>query len=359
MVKKAKYYQRPDGLYEAIRTIHGKRVAFRGRSCREVDRKLLEYREEVKRGRKFGVVADEWAREHEKTVGEASRESYRIVVKRLKSHFTEPVGEIKPLDIKRYITAFEKQGRAGSSVSKELSVLRMIFSHAVLTGDVEVNPVAEVKKSKGLPKKERTALTEEQEALVKASWNTAHFGLFAYFLLYTGMRRGEALALSYSDIDREQGVIRVNKKLNYAYGNQPRLEDFTKTENGMREVPLLPPLAAALPKNRVGLIFPGKSGSFLTKSEIRWTWVRYCREAGLNRIEITDQGEEVETFPITPHCLRHSFATICYEAGLDARQAAKIFGDTPEVLEKVYTHLREGRRKTAAEKLAEHLAKVN
>ena len=40
---KSKYYKRPDGLFESIRTINGKRVAFRGKTCREVDRKILEY----------------------------------------------------------------------------------------------------------------------------------------------------------------------------------------------------------------------------------------------------------------------------------------------------------------------------
>ena len=49
MAKKSKYHQRPDGLFEAIRTINGKRVAFRGKSCREVDRKIL-CREASERG---------------------------------------------------------------------------------------------------------------------------------------------------------------------------------------------------------------------------------------------------------------------------------------------------------------------
>ena len=48
---------------------------------------------------------------------------------------------------------------------------------------------------------------------------------------------------------------------------------------------------------------------------------------------------------------------MCYEAGLDPRQAAQLAGDTPEVLEKVYTHLRESRRQTGAEKLAAFVAK--
>lgn len=358
MAKKAKYYQRKDGLFEAIRTINGKRVAFRAKTCREVDRKMLEYREEVSVGRSFPVVADEWEREHEAVIRESTRRVYRVVVNRLKIHFQGPVRAIKPLDVKRYIVAFERQGRAGNSVQTELSDLKMIFSHAVLQGDIDVNPATEVKKSRGLPRKERTALTEEQEAVVRANWDTAPFGLFAYFLLYTGLRRGEALALSYSDIDRERGVIRVEKKLSYAYCNRPHMDYFTKSENGIREVPLLPPLAAALPRDRIGIIFPGKDGEFMREGELRKCWREYCRSVGFVEAVRYDDGREEEAYPITPHCLRHSFATLCYEAGLDIRQAAEICGDTPEVLEKVYTHLRETRRATGAEKLAAHLAAV-
>ena len=357
MAKKQKYYCRKDGLFEAIRTINGKRVAFRGHSCREVDQKMLAYREEVNAGRDFSAVADEWEREHESQIRESTRRVYRVVIKRLKAHFKGPIREIKPLDVKRYIVSFERQGHAGNSVQTELSVLKMIFSHAVLQGDIDVNPAAEVKKSRGLPKKERTALTEEQEAIVRANWDKAPFGLFAYFLLYTGLRRGEALALSYSDIDRENGTIRVEKKLNYTYGNRPHMDYFTKSANGERKVPLLPPLAEALPRDRVGLIFPGKDGGFMPEGELWRNWWHYCRAVGLVEVTRYDNGDTEETFPITPHCLRHSFATICYEAGLDIRQAAEICGDTPEVLEKVYTHLRESRKATGAEKLAEHFSR--
>lgn len=138
----------------------------------------------------------------------------------------------------------------------------------------------------------------------------------------------------------------------------PFLDDHTKSANGMRKVPLLPPLARALPKDRVGLIFPGEDGGFMKAAEVAKKWRQYCREAGLNLIQVTDKGKELESFPITPHCLRHSFATICYEAGLDPRQAAEIVGDTPQVLERVYTHLREGRKQSAAEKLTSYLTEA-
>lgn len=355
--KKGKYYVRPDGLHEAVRTINGKRVAFRGKTDREVDRKILEYQQEAAKGRRFPEIADEWERAHESKVSESTRRVYSYAVKRLKAAFPQRAAEIEPLDIQRYITAFERQGRSANSVGIELAVCRMIFSHAVLSGDIRVSPAAEVKKSRGLPVKRREALTEEQEASVKAAGKAqkAHWWLFGYLLLYTGMRRGEALALTYSDIDRRAGVIHVTKKLSYAMGQFPVLEDHLKSENGTRTVPLLPPLADALPRNRVGLIFPGEDGGFMRAGEITKNWRKYCRDVGLSEIIQTSDGKTHETFPITPHCFRHSFATICYEAGLDPRQAAEILGDTPEVLEGVYTHLRQQHRATAAEKLTAYM----
>ena len=356
MAKKSKYHQRPDGLFEAIRTINGKRVAFRGKSCREVDRKILEYQEQKERGRDFPKIADEWEVQHEGDIGESTRRVYSYAVKRLKEAFPGPAKEIRPLDIQRYISAFEKQGRSANSVSIELCVCKMIFAHAVISGDIDISPAAEIKKSRGLPVKHREALTEEQEAAVKAAGREkkAHWWLFPYLLLYTGMRRGEALALTYGDIDRKAGVIHVTKKLSYATGQVPVLEDHLKSVNGRRDIPLLPPLAAALPRNRAGLIFPGEDGGFMRSSEITKNWRRYCRDAGLFAAERASNGETVETFPITPHCFRHSMATICYEAGLDPRQTARILGDAVETVQGVYTHLRQQRQKSAAEILAEY-----
>ena len=81
---KNKYHQRPDGLFETSRTVNGKRIYFRGKTCREVDKKILAWQEERERGRKFPVIADEWEAEHEKSVRESTRRVYSFAVKRLK-----------------------------------------------------------------------------------------------------------------------------------------------------------------------------------------------------------------------------------------------------------------------------------
>ena len=64
---------------------------------------------------------------------------------------------------------------------------------------------------------------------------------------------------------------------------------------------------------------------------------------------------EVEAFPITPHCFRHSFTTICFEAGIDAKTTAAYIGDTEQVTKDVYTELRRRHNATSAERVNAYL----
>lgn len=351
--KKSKYYKRPDGLYEAIRTVNGKRVAFRGKTCREVDKKILEYREAASRGWTFDFAGDLWYQDKEAEVRSATYRSYGITLRRLKERFGKQyVAEITPDELNAYIRAFERQGYARNTVQLHIYVLKMVFDYAInrrMESGLAINPAVALKKSKDLPFKKRGALTEEQEALVRnaAKTKTGDWWLLGFFLMYSGCRRGEALALTYSDIDRKRNVITVNKKLNFDGRSTPILENFTKTKNGMREIPLLKPLADALPRDRIGLVFPSpETGDYLKTSEVAKYWKQYCRDVGL--VEVVNGKER---FPITPHCFRHSFATICYEAGIDPRAAASWLGDTVQVMEGVYIDLRGAHKEGATSAL--------
>lgn len=348
--KKGKYYTRPDGLKEAIRTINGKRVAFRGKSDREVDRKILEYREESERGWTFDHAADLWYAAKENEVKHATYRSYGNTMRRLQKRFgPQAIKEIMPDELNAYIRSFERQGYAKDTVQLEISVLKMVFDYAInhrTESGLAINPAGSLRKSKGLPSKKRQALTEEQEQLVRAGAREkkGDWWLLGYFLMYSGCRRGEAFALTYQDIDRKRSVIKINKKVNYDGTNVPVLEGFTKSENGMREIPLMKPLADALPKNRIGLVFPSpETGKHLTRYEVGKYWRGYCRDVGLTAI---DEDGEIG-YPVTPHCFRHSFATICYEAGVDARTAAAWLGDSVAVTEKVYVELRKSHENNA------------
>lgn len=341
MPRKNKYYMRPyDKLFETSRTINGKRVMFRGKTCREVDRKILEYTEKQTKGRTFPEVADEWWGRKEDGIRDGSRQSYKPHYIRAKEYFPGYIKDITPMDVKTFLMRFEAKGFASSTVRTQLNIVVQIFSYAVLNGDLPYSPALEIQASRNLPRTQRNALTVEQEQAVESyrgeDW------LLGMMLLYTGCRRGELFALTWQDIDREAGVIHIDKKLSWRTNStKPKLETELKSKNGKRDIPLLEPLAAVLPRNRIGIIFSGKGG-YCSQYEVKLMWARYAAAVGLHNI--------------TPHCFRHSFATICYEAGVDPKTAASFLGDTEHVTQTIYQELRQHHQIRGADLVNAYLA---
>ena len=168
--------------------------------------------------------------------------------------------------------------------------------------------------------------------------NTLHkgFGFLAYFLLYTGLRISEALALNYEDIDRENKIINVNKKIVHD-GNNPILINETKTESGTRTVILLDRVAKYLPNKKHGIIFCNEHEDYLTKKQLACRWDKMRKENNLT---------------LTAHQLRHAYATMLFEAGIEAKDAQELMGHKDiKLTQDIYTHIRQERKSETAEKL--------
>ena len=161
--------------------------------------------------------------------------------------------------------------------------------------------------------------------------------MFAYFLLNTGLRKGEALALKYSDLDFDKKTIHVNKTVEWV-GNVPNIKNHPKTDAGIRDVPLLDCLIDVIEhKNSDELLFPNASGELLRNGNFTRLWNKYRQETGLS---------------ITPHQLRHAYATILYDANIDIKTAQYILGHANiQTTMDIYTHLSQSRQDTAAEML--------
>lgn len=331
---KKKNSVRSDGLIQRQVTINGKRKVFYGHSDREINRKIAEYREEKKRGRLFKEIADEWEEKHFPTLEYNTLKGYRPALRRAVEEFGDaPISSITPKDIERYLTRFAKQGYAQKTVRNQLLVMHMVLDHAVLEGDIEYNPAVPVHIPKGLSKKARELPTEKEIDIVKKSIDRP-FGLFAYFVLYTGCRRGEALALTFGDIDLKKRVISITKSV-YHDNNQPKI-NRPKTAAGCREIILLDVLAAKLPKGEPDdLLFPNAQGEILSETQFQRQWELYCLATGVNA---------------TPHQLRHAYATILFDAGLDDKDAQELLGHANiSTTRDIYTHITQKRReKTAA-----------
>jgi integrase len=355
--------KRKDGLYQVTVMVDekGKRVRkyFYGKTLQEAKAKLLDYQEERAAGRTFSAVADEWQREHWEEIAAGTQTSYAPALKRAKEDFRgKSVKEIVPLDVKRALELMAKRGYAQHSVSIYLCVLNQIFNHGILMQDITENPAATVQVPKGLAVATRECPEEDQLEIIRKNVNEP-FGLFPYMLLYTGLRRGELLALQWRDVDFKAGMIRVCKSVTYAgTGNRPEIKS-TKTEAGDRSVILLDRLAQILrplQKNPDDYLFGGQKP--LTQSVFRSAWRRYCLDVGLWEWKTSQRKEKkknknknknnkdkivvmVKAPTVTPHQLRHAYATMCWELGIDVKDAQRLLGHSKiEVTMDTYTHIR-------------------
>ena len=287
----------------------------------------------------FEAAADAWERKHWDRIGSKTAETYTAPLRRIRQQFSGMTAEeVSAQDIQAFLADLGKQGFSRRSVQMHRDILNMIFNDAIIESGLRFNPCVAVSVPRNLPTKKRELPKDDAIEAVKAG-KDAPFGLFALVCLYTGLRRGEALALRYEDIDRAAGVIRVTKSVEFI-GNNPHIKQ-PKTAAGTRAVPLLEPLADVLPDKKSGLVFPREDGELLTKIQYRKRWAKYCEAIG---------------HEITAHQLRHGYATILYEAGVQDKDAQELLGHSSiSVTRDVYTHIRQSQKEATARRLNDFL----
>jgi integrase len=122
------------------------------------------------------------------------------------------VDKVRPSHIEGWVVELRCKGLAESTIRTAYTVLRAILDTAVRDGAIGVNPAAAIKRPK-VTSKEAAHLTPAQVAeLLDAARSTRYARLFE-FLLHTGLRRGEALALRWTDVDLDRGMLRVRGTL--------------------------------------------------------------------------------------------------------------------------------------------------
>ena len=158
---------------------------------------------------------------------------------------------------------------------------------------------------------------------------------FQALLIFTGMRRGEVLGLKWEDVDFKNGVIHVERNVTFPRGRNEPLVGTTKTESGVRDIPILPMLLDYLkPMGTTGYIV-GNGETPNTLSIVR------RRNERINRL--------IDMHGATPHVFRHSFATMLYDAGADIKTIQSIMGQSDyKTTADRYCHPREDRKHTAA-----------
>ena len=352
---------RKDGRYQASYTDDTGRHYLYDRDPERLWQKLQSTDDPEEHEPTFGELAKAWEREHREEITNRTWNNYRphyeAIIAR---HGSCSAAEVSAQAVLNHLLEAKAKGYSATVVNSIRSLYRMIFDYAIIHGYAQFNPVTSVRLPRGLKRGKRRAPTKEQMQIILSSLDKP-FGLFAYLLLCTGLRKSEALALTWADVDFKKKLISITKTLDYTDTVHPSLKP-PKTEAGVRDVPILniltEPLRTARQSSKSDLLFPappssrgGGGGGYMSLRSYEGAWQRYCQAAGL----ADKDGSPL----LTAHNLRHGTATLMFELGVDELTTQRLLGHSRiEITREIYTDLRAEKQKSSLTKLNRGMSKM-
>ena len=324
----------------------------------------------------FQEIADAWHYKCWEKLRAGTQSCYEPAYRRAVERFgTQEAASVQAPDLYRHLCHMKAQGYSAKTIKIQRTVYRQIFQNAVIDpligAELRFDPTATLPLPDNLPKPAvREAPDEAVVAKIRAGVDTAYWGLFAFFLICTGLRRGEALAIQWQDIDFKAEEIHCEKSVTHR-GGTARLAPL-KTEAGYRTVPLLPVLAARLqpPKGAkpTDYVFFGEDPSVpIPQATYNRRWMHYCKDQGFvtdtPELRTSKQGKKYVVHhyrtTLTAHVLRHGYATVLYESGVDVYTAQRLCGHASvETTLRIYTHLRQKKQEESIARLKEYTASL-
>jgi integrase/recombinase XerD len=242
-----------------------------------------------------------------------------------------PIDRTTRADLQDFIAWRVREGARPRSTARQLSSFRRFFRYLVREGGIGEDPTAQIampKIGRSLPK----SLTEEEvEALLGAPAVGDPLGnrdrTMLEVLYATGLRVSELVNLQHGQVNLNQGVIRILGK-----GNRERLIPLgeeavrwlTEFEHGPRGEILL--------ERQTDFLFPTRRGDRMTRQAFWHIIKRYARKAGISK-------------ELSPHTLRHAFATHLLNHGADLRVVQMLLGHSDLSTTQIYTHVARERMK--------------
>lgn len=376
---KAKNKKRDDGLYKVTLTIgtneNGtpKRKYFYGHTVKEAEGKRAEYQESLRRGTlavnekaTFRDVAAAWLIYKRGQLGEKGLKQYTryqsIIDNQLKPLHSRRVKELKPADLDMILSEYAQEGKAKKTLIYYKQTASQVMDYAIENDLAFRNVFAKVK-IPAAPETERKPLTDEQVRLVAEHWEGHRAGVGALLMLYCGLRRGELIPLTWADIDLEHKALTVNKSV-HTVSNTFIVKQGAKTAAGERVVDIpdciIPALTHAKATRGGFLVFPGADGQMLTSEGYKRLWESYMHYLNIcagGRDRSRSNPKIVAMEPFTAHQLRHTYATMLYDADVDPKSAQRLMGHSSlEMTLKIYTHLSQRKKADSIGKLNDFLS---
>ena len=263
-----------------------------------------------------------------------TKKHYTNAVKSLGGVAKKPVRTITYLDLQTAVSGWNLKPLTQSQYRDKL---RIIFRAAVKPyGLISASPMEDITIARNRKKDERRTLTEdEQKRMTAMATPTNNVDMALNILLYTGLRKGELLALTWNDIDLKDGLIRIGKQFTHTHDGHWNMVEV-KSRNGYREIPLPANLLAFLrrchttrPMDIHRRLFPAPHSTYRDMQRLLH--------------KVADD--------LTPHCLRHTYATTLLGNGVDIQTVAALLGDNPQTVIRTYIHYSEQMRKAAADSI--------
>jgi integrase len=265
------------------------------------------------------------------------------------------LADIRRGDLQQLVKRLRGKGLSGSKIRNVLMPLRVIFRHALDLEDVAVNPTSDLKLPNGHKSRDRAASATEAASLLaalpeedRALWATA---------FYAGLRRGELRALRWSDVDLAAGVIHVRRGWDDMVG-----EIAPKSAKGTRKVPIIALLRDYLTEAKArterdgdDFVFGPAADRPFTPSYIRKRAATAWGAANVERVE-----KKLE--PLTPiglHECRHTFVSLCFDAGLRLEEIGDYVGHSSTYMTDHYRHLIKGHETTTRDLLDDYFARAD
>lgn len=342
----AKYKRQKNGLYRtAIRLGYdpsGKPIQkyFSAQTIKELEQKIFEAKANLANGMvisdntTFGDYALKWLTVYKANKSIYTQNMYKTKLKYMDSVKAIPLKKVNRIMIQQIINENAEHPRTCEQI---LITFKQIFKSAIGDGLVNKSPCTEIEMPRHVPLEKR-ALTAEEKRRLRSAVLLPEERLMLLVLYGTGCRPGEALALTKSDFDWENGTINISKSAQFNFSRFYKIS-IPKTNASIRSVivseSILRGLRRLIDKIPNEMIFADSEGCMCAKWHYNTMFEHILKKAGLS-----GSG-------ITMYTLRHNFATECYYAGVSLKECMRQMGHSSiKMVMEVYAHLDEQKEST-------------
>ena len=354
------------------------RISVYAATQKELESKVAEIKVQIEQGiylssdtALFGKIAENWIEHFKPTISEKMRLRYKGIIKgKLQPLAEMRVRDLRPMHLQVIINEMAKNGYAQKSMQMVKQTASQVLDLA-MQNDLVYRNVFEKIKVPHVDAEERQPITEEQRELILNTWEGHRMGVPALIMLYCGLRRGEMLALLWTDIDFKAKTLSVSKAADMP--TNATTVKKPKTKAGTRIVPIPDAIMPALLRARREAISmyvcPAMhTGDIMSAQAYTEAWSSYMHylnlcAGGRDKVRTKNENGKVcfipavqAMEPFTAHQLRHSYATMLYDADVDVKTAQKLLGHADfSVTMKIYTHLSTEKESAGIEKLNQHV----